>query len=199
MVCRMRCVFIVCAGIMFVGKSDAAIANSLPNGTTIAPVTNELNCYTCYGVGNANHCLNYSNFEVAHTMWRQSVPNSDGPVKIETCKSPFNASCMILTYNNENGEVFHSRSCSDDVTFGLDPDKWARYLPITKHVQKDNETECAWDDTDMICVKLCMGDSGEPCNGPQLAGNFISASSLLYVVCACLQLLMHAFLQLSVY
>ncbi|KAH3697200.1 hypothetical protein DPMN_084689 [Dreissena polymorpha] len=84
---------------------------------------------------------------------------------------------MILTYNNENGEVFHSRSCSDDVTFGLDPNKWGRYLPITKHVLKDNVTGCAWDDTDMICFKLCIGDSDEP-SRKKVRGSSFKASLL---------------------
>ncbi|XP_052211826.1 uncharacterized protein LOC127830931 isoform X2 [Dreissena polymorpha] len=194
--CRMICVFIVCAWILLVENCDAATTSSPPN-TTASPEKTELNCYTCNDVGPTNKCLNFTNFQVAHALWRQSVRDWDDPVQIATCESPFNASCMVLTYNNEKGEVAHLSGCSDDETFGLDPNKSARYLPITKNLQKDNHTRCAWDDTDMICLTLCIGDSDEPCNGPTLAGNFISASGFLIVLCACVQIVNNAFLQVA--
>ncbi|KAH3821448.1 hypothetical protein DPMN_123212 [Dreissena polymorpha] len=122
--CRMICVFIVCAWILLVENCDAATTSSPPN-TTASPEKTELNCYTCNDVGPTNKCLNFTNFQVAHALWRQSVRDWDDPVQIATCESPFNASCMVLTYNNEKGEVAHLSGCSDDETFGLDPNKSA--------------------------------------------------------------------------
>ncbi|KAH3849307.1 uncharacterized protein LOC127874217 [Dreissena polymorpha] len=194
MMYRLICVSMVCAWIQHVGKCEAATTSSLPNTTTIYPVKNvsKLHCYTCYGVGPTNPCLNYSNFKVAYAMWRQSVPNWDGPVKVETCESPYNVSCMTLTYNNiMKVEVAHSRSCSDNETFGLDIKKETE-LPYTNLVQNDNRTRCAWNET--ICLSLCIGDSDEPCNGPQMAGSFISASGFLLVIGAFVQVVNSEFL-----
>lgn len=65
-----------------------------------------------------------------------------------------------------SGEKAHIRDCSDDKTFGFPKDKKERYS-VLKYMASNNETKCAWDGAEMICLTKC--NSTNFCNGPTLA------------------------------
>ncbi|WAR15331.1 hypothetical protein MAR_005436 [Mya arenaria] len=124
-------------------------------------------------VGKENPCLNYTHYEQAYINHRKNKPDY-GPIQFKTCVAPYNVTCIIMTYSTVNGQSAHQRDCSDDKTFGLDPTKWQRYLPITKDVPRDNITKCAWDDTDQVCLSRC---DTEFCNGPDFGRGSITTVS----------------------
>ena len=84
-----------------------------------------------------------------------------------------------VSFTTLSGEKAHIRDCSDDNTFGFPKDKKDRYKVLI-NMASDNETKCAWDGGEMICLTKC--NSTNFCNGPQLAASTNQLSLVVLIV-----------------
>ncbi|KAL4221466.1 hypothetical protein ACF0H5_019724 [Mactra antiquata] len=147
--------------------------------------SNGLKCYACYGIGPNNECEDYENYRAA-----REDDETDGPVKLKDCSAPFNVSCMIETFKNDKGDIVHIRDCSDDKTFDFteiltNASTYRRLLEL----EDNNETACAWDNEQLVCLSKCapqsVNDTADFCNGPQFGSAFTSSVSMFTILLSC--------------
>ncbi|XP_053378707.1 uncharacterized protein LOC123527980 [Mercenaria mercenaria] len=143
-----------------------------------------LTCYFCRGMGPDNDCEKFEPYKDARDA-ADAGRQHDGPVILKKCSSPFNKSCIIETYANNNGEVAHVRDCSDDKTFDFTEiatniSSYSRLLGL----RDNNETACTYDGQNMVCLSKCGHSENytDFCNGPQFGStDMTSFSKILFL------------------